>query len=1390
MVLANTFLERRVAIEALLTGDSSYLSAHSGDILTVGAGVGLLSGAAATVSQTSLQLEQAYNENLNALLSDLFGITPPSSTLPPGYTNRSFNGVNWVTDENGKVVYGSVQAPISMQIPILSDTVQISLPNQDGTNLSQLTLNPDGTISFTANTPFLNYSSQDPLGYNFSFGQINNSANASSISQEAATFSVTGQLEQNFLKYTNDTFSLTKNAYSASGVLTDSVSVNNLFASALATDASGNNILTLDSFGDKLILTPGLQGTLDNAQGGVIVSYAPGTLAYATETSSGQAVIGTVSSSGDAGQLLNLSLLNTNGTFTPDGIAFNNPDGLFNGSFSQAGTDASALATDIRNGIGFDTATGPINNTLFPTLSVSVLSFATGSGNQSSELTGSVVNGIVISQADAQAGTGENQQGTDSIANTDGLFPNAQTNVMTGNYRPGNDILQTPENIVSDVVSGIANATAGAVNSLAQFLGFSDLAAALESLLNTDPLLIDLTEQDIQVSNWINSPVYFNTNVGSNGLADGQLHRTGWVRPGTGILALDINGDGKINDITETLSQFFQGGSAPGKYADGLAALASLAKGGAMDFNATTALIDPKTSVSYFNEVVVWQDANQNGVTDAGELKTLAQLGITNISLVGTGNQGENINGSSITNRTTYTKTDGSTGQVAAVNLQTDTTGDVTVAANGGITITSTPEGGAGATNSFVDQSATAQTYNLSGGVLHNSTTNVTSGTGITAVFATNQNDSITVASGDTGSYWLGGGTSAATLNGGSGNTMFLINSQTVVHGGGTRGQNFNIAEVMASAPITVDLKTDNLDEVIGGAGNGTFNASGTTWSVFIQGGSGNNIIIGGAAHDALSGGTGDDLIEGGSGGSLVHAGSGNDVIYGGSGTTNGTRNSDIIYGGPGHDTVILGTDNSEVVAGTGAMTLIGNTGGFSVLRLSGSYADYTITHNADGTTTIMAKTSGQDGPVTFKNITDLDFSDINQIPVNGVANSTALMPVNDTVQVSGNGPYTILASTLIANDLNFAGNTISIRELLDNNGNSIARGHSGQVNGGTASLSSDGTTITFAPQLGFTGVMSFRYHAEDSKGNGGIMASVIGSSTQAEMSATVTLLTPSDPTNTPFPDQWYLAAINVLPAWDMGYTAGVKIGVFESDNIDFSNPGLTANEGGEFSAANTPGIEQIGSHATLVGGVIAGVLGGTEGVGVAYGARLFSEAMPGPASNSTDLSVLNDWVNYDIVNNSWGWVVPFDDNFLGDATLANSFQNAATNGRSGLGTIIVFAGGNERATGGNTNYNNSSNSQYEITVGGINAPSDLGSLQFSGAPFSNPGTSILVSAPANNITSTGVTMTNEYGERFGANSETVAGTSLAAPIVSGVVALMFQANPKLGGAMSRIFWR
>ncbi|MGO4713340.1 S8 family serine peptidase [Bradyrhizobium sp. 2TAF24] len=1039
----------------------------------------------------------------------------------------------------------------------------------------------------------------------------------------------------------------------------------------------------------------------------------------------------------------------------------------------------------------------------------------------------------------------------------------------------------------------------------------------------TDPLLIDLTGAGIGVSSWIKSPVYFDTNVipDANGnpttTPDGLQHQTAWMQGGTAMLVFEASGIVKpITNITQTVSQFLNAGPTPAKYVDGLGALASLVKTDPTTgkpytvFSAQTAAIDSATGVSYWNEIMVWNDANHNGVSDSGEIVSLASLGIASIGLQGSGNFGENINGSVVTNRTTYTRSDGTTGQAAAVNFQNNSIGATVSTGSGGEIVTSLSEGGPTRATTFVAENSSGHSYTIQGGKLTDTTTGqVVVVSGITAALSSNQNDVITVAASDTGTYWLGGGTGADTLTGGGGTNVFLVNPTTVVHGG-TGANSFNIAKVVGTQGVTIDMAKANLQEVIGGAGGDIINASGTTWNVFIQAGSGNSIIIGGAASAAISGGTGDDLIELGAGGGVVHAGRGNDVIYGGSGLSAATQPSyvnagassnaayverlfngvlgreadlasftadvaglnngsltqtslaaailssmagqalfgslnntqftnaifqgllgrapnatelnsfvsalnagqtrdvalqtvaaspqsqtywgakhpgasDVIFAGPGNDIVMLGTNNAEVYAGTGKLTVIGNANGFSVVGFHGSYADYSVAQNADGTITVTnINNMDGDGTVTMKNVTDLDFKDISQVPLA----STAGMPVSDrlytanTSQVTTNasGQWVIAASTLLANDIDYAGNPLSIRELLDNNGNAIARGASGQVNGGTVALSSDGATITFTPGAGYSGVPSFRYHIQDNKGNNGAIVQQVGTANTAEMTGAVYINTPDMPTDTLFDSEWYLPATNVLAAWRDYTGAGVNVAVFDpSGNVNFANPDLASNAGTSTRLDGSPGVEQLGTHATLVAGVIGAARDGSGAVGVAYNATIHSVALPTDATQN--LNNLRLWKNYDVVNNSWGFSPAFVDNFIGNASYKQAFVDAVTQGRQGLGTVLVFAGGNDRAKGRSAEDINETNSRYGITVGGINAATNLGSLVISGLPFSEAGASILVSAPANNVTSTGVTYTNDFGQQFGANYQTTQGTSFATPIVSGVVALMLQANPSLG---------
>ncbi len=1273
------------------------------------------------------------------------------------------------------------------------------------------------------------------------------------------------------------------------------------------------DIVTSLNFGPDLIINTFLGDslTINTQDGSGTLNFLGGTQKAFNESSSIQIESDAIRVGSLDGGVGTGYGLDANGNLTQTSTSFL---GLsFTGSFTGDAGAAGSLLGAANTSVGLDATPGGIgvqNNQL--DVSVAPLTdsqfLGNGTGGDGTAWGDNLIfsaGGVSISDS-GQAGTDFASLSSSSIANAS-WRPYYESLLDDFNDVPAaTDVLNSDDGSI--VIPGASDVTV------------ADLVAAAVATdpdpSYTDPLLIDLTGNGIQVSDWVRTPVYFDTAVqaDANGnptsTPDGKLHETSWAEAGTGILSLDVNGDGKIDDITETVSEFLNAGSTPGKYADGLAALAALAQSGATAFNAQTSLVDAKTGKSYWSELVVWNDANGNGVTDPGELMSLDSLGITSISLQGSGNQGENIDGSAVTNRTTYTKADGSLGQAAAVNFQDDSIGDITTTASGGVVISSISEGGATAATTFVAQNSSAHSYTLSGGKLTDTTTGaVIAAAGITAVISTNQSDVISVAANDTGSYWLGGGTGADVLTGGDGTNVFLVNAKTVVHGG-TGANSFNIAKVIGTDAVTLDMAADHLQEVIGGAGDGVFNASGTTWNVFVQGGSGNNIMIGGAAAAAFSGGTGDDMMELGAGGGVVHAGSGNDVIYGGSGMTaanqpvyinagassnaalverlyeaglgreadlsgfqtwlgdlNGGQSvatvvsdflgsaewqsryagdsdaqliaslfqsfldraptaaelsswtgnlgsgatrganlvqtlvtsaqsegywgiehpgaSDVIFAGAGNDIVNLGTNNAEVYAGTGNLTVVGNANGFSVVGFHGSYADYTLTHNSDGTITVTnINNMDGDGAVTMKNVTDLDFKDISQIPVA----SSAGLPVSDElntsdaaqVTVNSAGQYVISAATLLANDIDYAGNTLSIRELLSSSGAAIARGSSGAVTGGTAALSADGTTITFTPTAGFTGLISFRYHIEDNKGNDGAMVQQTGTTNTAEMTATVYLNTPNQPTDPLLDQEWFLSAADVLPVWQDYTGSGVSVAVFDpSGNVDFSNPDLSANAGQSVTTGGTPGISELGNHATLVAGVIVAANDGQGAVGVAYGATLSSVALPDDLADS--LGNLMTWSDYDVVNNSWTSSPAFGDSFLASPDYEQAYINAVSNGRGGLGTILVFAGGNDRADGRTTQDLNETNSLFGITVGGINATTDLGSLVISGQPFSEPGSSILVSAPANNITSDGITAVNDFGQVFGADTQTAAGTSFATPIVSGVVALMLQANPNLG---------
>jgi T1SS-143 domain-containing protein len=137
---------------------------------------------------------------------------------------------------------------------------------------------------------------------------------------------------------------------------------------------------------------------------------------------------------------------------------------------------------------------------------------------------------------------------------------------------------------------------------------------------------------------------------------DGIEDQTAWVSADDGLLAIDKNGDGIINDRSELF------GDTDG-FTDGFDNLSSY------DGN-NDGVIDVNDEV--FDELLIWQDLNSDGVSDQGELLTLAQIGIVSISLNADLPEDFYIEGNWISHVSTYLTDDGQTHDVVDAWFQYD----------------------------------------------------------------------------------------------------------------------------------------------------------------------------------------------------------------------------------------------------------------------------------------------------------------------------------------------------------------------------------------------------------------------------------------------------------------------------------------------------------------------------------------------------------------------------------------------------------------------------------------------------------------------------------------------------------------------------------------------
>jgi serine protease len=286
---------------------------------------------------------------------------------------------------------------------------------------------------------------------------------------------------------------------------------------------------------------------------------------------------------------------------------------------------------------------------------------------------------------------------------------------------------------------------------------------------------------------------------------------------------------------------------------------------------------------------------------------------------------------------------------------------------------------------------------------------------------------------------------------------------------------------------------------------------------------------------------------------------------------------------------------------------------------------------------------------------------------------------------------------------------------------------------------------------------------------------------------------TPNDPY---YPIQWHYseptAGINLPLAWDRTNGAGVVVAVVDtgyrphadlSANLlagyDFVSQDISNDGNGRDSDARDPGdwCDAQGTpsswHGTHVAGTIAAVTNNGLGVaGVAYGAKILPVRVLGTCSGYiSDIADGILWASGNPVtgvptNTTPARVINLSLWAPAPCVQTQTLQEAITAARS-RGAVVIAAAGNANANAANAT---------PASCRGVVAVSSVGRTAQK-SWFSNYGFTVALSAPGESImstinTGTTVPASDDYGFQDG--------TSMAAPHVAGVAALMLSANPSL----------
>ena len=290
-----------------------------------------------------------------------------------------------------------------------------------------------------------------------------------------------------------------------------------------------------------------------------------------------------------------------------------------------------------------------------------------------------------------------------------------------------------------------------------------------------------------------------------------------------------------------------------------------------------------------------------------------------------------------------------------------------------------------------------------------------------------------------------------------------------------------------------------------------------------------------------------------------------------------------------------------------------------------------------------------------------------------------------------------------------------------------------------------------------------------------------------------------ANPTDAQFSNQWHLLNttaglldLNVVPVWDDYTGAGISAWVLD-DGFDYLHTDLAPNYNTaldiDYEQGDNDAIPLFAAdnHGTSVMGLIGAARNGTGAVGIAYDAELvgirgYSDDQASNGTLDGYVVAIGDGARYaadngaDVLNMSNGYSNAFNTGLTPSVVsgAVADFKYAVDTGRGGLGLNVVKSAGNNRSQFDDINMKAVDSTPFVISVAAVNQDGFV-------SDYSSFGAAVLVSG----FGTPGEVVTTDRSGAAGYNGTDINpgfnGTSSAAPMVAGVVALILDANEALG---------